>query len=46
MDTVSAERRSEIMSRVRGAHTAPELAVRRLIHVGFTDETNVDEVFA
>ena len=32
MDTVSAERRSEIMSRVRGAHTAPELTVRRLIH--------------
>lgn len=36
MDTVSAERRSEIMSRVRSAHTAPELAVRRLIHgLGF-----------
>lgn len=32
MDTVRAERRSEIMSRVRGAHTAPELTVRRLIH--------------
>lgn len=36
MDTVSAERRSEIMSHVRGAHTAPELAVRRMIHgLGF-----------
>lgn len=32
MDTVSAKRRSEVMSRVRNAHTGPELAVRSLIH--------------
>lgn len=32
MDTVSAARRSEIMSRVRSVNTGPELAVRRLAH--------------
>lgn len=32
MDTVSAERRSEIMRRVRSVNTGPELAVRRLAH--------------
>jgi DNA mismatch endonuclease (patch repair protein) len=32
MDTVSAIRRSEIMSRVRGKDTQPELLVRRLVH--------------
>ena len=32
MDTVSAERRSEIMTRVRSVNTGPELAVRRLAH--------------
>ncbi len=36
MDTVSAKRRSEIMSRVRGTNTRPELTVRRLVHaMGF-----------
>jgi DNA mismatch endonuclease (patch repair protein) len=32
MDTVSAERRSEIMGRVRGKDTGPELVVRKLTH--------------
>ena len=32
MDTVSAERRSEIMGRVRGKDTGPEMTVRRLAH--------------
>lgn len=32
MDTVSVAKRSEIMARVRGTNTAPELAVRRLAH--------------
>ena len=32
MDTVTRERRSEIMSRVRGRGTRPEMAVRRLVH--------------
>lgn len=32
MDTVSPQRRSEIMARVRAKDTAPELAVRRLVH--------------
>jgi DNA mismatch endonuclease (patch repair protein) len=36
LDTVSARRRSQIMSRVRGKNTAPELAIRRLVHaMGF-----------
>lgn len=32
MDTVSAKRRSEIMSLVRGKDTRPEIIVRRLVH--------------
>ena len=32
MDTVSPERRSEIMARVRAKDTGPEWTVRRLIH--------------
>jgi DNA mismatch endonuclease (patch repair protein) len=32
MDTVSPERRSAIMRRIRGKDTAPELAVRRFLH--------------
>ncbi len=32
MDRVSRERRSEIMSRIRGKNTKPELVVRRLLH--------------
>lgn len=32
MDTVSAVRRSEIMSRVRATDSSPEIAVRRLAH--------------
>jgi DNA mismatch endonuclease, patch repair protein len=32
MDTVSPERRSEIMRRIRGKNTGPELAVRRFLH--------------
>ncbi len=32
MDTVSPERRSEIMRRVRSKDSAAELAVRRLVH--------------
>ena len=32
MDTVTPERRSEIMSRVRSAGMRPEMAVRRLVH--------------
>jgi DNA mismatch endonuclease (patch repair protein) len=36
MDTVSPERRSEIMSRVSGKNTRPEITVRRLLHgMGF-----------
>ena len=32
MDRVPPERRSEIMSRIRGKNTKPELIVRRLLH--------------
>jgi DNA mismatch endonuclease (patch repair protein) len=32
MDSVSPERRSEIMGRVAGENTGPEIAVRRLLH--------------
>ena len=32
MDTVTPERRSEIMSRVRARGTRPEMTVRRLVH--------------
>lgn len=32
MDTLSAERRSEIMGRVTAKNTRPEVAVRRLLH--------------
>lgn len=32
MDVVSAERRSAMMSRIRGRNTKPELVVRRLAH--------------
>ena len=32
VDTVSAETRSAVMSRVRGKDTKPELVVRRLLH--------------
>lgn len=32
MDTVSAQRRSEIMSKIRSRDTKPELAVRRYLH--------------
>ncbi|MFT3690849.1 very short patch repair endonuclease [Paenirhodobacter sp.] len=32
MDTLTAEQRSERMSRVRGRDTKPELLVRRMIH--------------
>ena len=32
MDTVSPQRRSEIMARVRAKDTGPEIAVRRLVH--------------
>ena len=32
MDTVTAQRRSEMMSKVRGWDTKPELVVRRLVH--------------
>jgi DNA mismatch endonuclease (patch repair protein) len=32
VDTVSLERRSEIMSRVRSRDTKPEMVVRRLVH--------------
>jgi len=36
MDTVSKEKRSEIMSKVRGKNTAPERTVRSLLHsLGF-----------
>ena len=32
MDTVSPERRSEIMSRIKGRDTGPEMKVRRYLH--------------
>jgi DNA mismatch endonuclease, patch repair protein len=32
MDVITAERRSRVMSRIRGKDTRPELAVRRLVH--------------
>ncbi len=32
MDSVSPERRSQIMGRVTSKHTRPELAVRKLLH--------------
>jgi len=36
MDTISKERRSWVMSRVRGKDTKPEMVVRRLVHsMGF-----------
>lgn len=36
MDTISPERRSEVMSRIRGKDTKPEMLVRRHLHaIGF-----------
>ena len=36
MDTISPERRSMNMSRIRSVHTSPEMTVRRLVHgMGF-----------
>ena len=36
MDTITPEQRSEVMSRVGGKNTRPELTVRRLLHaLGF-----------
>lgn len=32
MDRLSPERRSRLMSRIRGKHTTPEMAVRRVLH--------------
>lgn len=32
MDTITPEQRSEVMRRVRGKDTGPEMAVRRLVH--------------
>lgn len=32
MDTISPDRRSEIMRRIRSKDTGPEMAVRRLLH--------------
>ena len=32
VDSISRERRSEVMSRVRGKDTQPELRLRRLVH--------------
>lgn len=32
VDSVSAVRRSEIMARVKGRHTSPEMSVRRMLH--------------
>lgn len=32
MDRISKTRRSALMSKVRGAHTEPELVVRRVLH--------------
>ncbi|WP_347038276.1 hypothetical protein AAHB37_17175 [Glutamicibacter halophytocola] len=32
MDTISAQRRSQLMSRIRGKNTTPELVLRRLLH--------------
>ncbi|MBV9523593.1 MAG: very short patch repair endonuclease, partial [Alphaproteobacteria bacterium] len=32
MDHLSPERRSELMRRIQGKNTAPELAVRRYLH--------------
>jgi DNA mismatch endonuclease (patch repair protein) len=32
MDTISPERRSAVMARIKGTNTRPELAVRRLVH--------------
>ena len=32
MDIVDSQRRSEMMSRIRGRHTEPEIAVRRIAH--------------
>ena len=35
-DIVNAEKRSEIMSRIKGRNTTPELAIRRIAHgLGF-----------
>jgi len=36
MDTLSKSKRSELMSRIRGKNSVPELALRRLVHgLGF-----------
>lgn len=32
MDTISPQRRSAVMARIKGRDTSPELAVRRLVH--------------
>ena len=43
MDTISPERRSANMRRIRSSDTAPEIIVRRLIHgMGFRFRLHVD----
>jgi DNA mismatch endonuclease (patch repair protein) len=45
MDTFSPRQRSEIMRRVRGADTKPEMTVRRLVHkLGFRYRLHVKEL--
>jgi DNA mismatch endonuclease (patch repair protein) len=45
MDIVTRKRRSEIMARIRGKDTQPELAVRRLLHgLGYRYRLHVREI--
>jgi len=45
MDSLTPERRSWNMSRIRGVHTAPEIAVRRLLHrMGFRFRLHVKQL--
>lgn len=45
MDTVSARQRSQIMARVRSVDTAPEMAVRRLLHgMGYRYRLHCEEL--
>ncbi|MEW7848399.1 very short patch repair endonuclease [Massilia aurea] len=45
VDTLSATKRSEVMSRVRGKDTRPELLVRRLIyHAGYRYRLHVAQL--
>lgn len=47
MDVFTPEKRSEVMSRIRGRDTKPELALRSMLHrLGYRFTTNNPEYLA